>query len=59
MCAYMRQPSFVFLKENMKAKTIEKILPPPAPHMVGDGFRVHNFFPSGLNMANNRMSPFL
>jgi len=42
----------------MKAKTIEKILPPPAPHMVGDGFRVHNFFPSGFNMANNRMSPF-
>ena len=28
-------------------KTVEIILAPPAPHMVGDGFRVHNFFPSG------------
>ncbi len=42
----------------MKAKTIEKILPPPVPHMVGDGFRVHNFFPSGYNLGKNRMSPF-
>ncbi len=30
---------------------------PPAPHMVGDGFRVHNFFPGGLNDLK-RMSPF-
>ena len=42
----------------MKAKKIEKILTPPAPHMVGDGFRVHNFFPSGYNIGNDRMSPF-
>jgi len=42
----------------MSDKLIEKILPPPPPHMVGDGFRVHNFFPSGYNMATNRMSPF-
>lgn len=42
----------------MNAKTIEKILPPPAPHMVGDGFRVHNFFPSGYNLGKTRMSPF-
>lgn len=42
----------------MKAKPIEKILPPAAPHMVGDGFRVHNFFPSGHNLGKNRMSPF-
>lgn len=41
----------------MKAKTIEQILPPPAPHMVGDGFRVHNFFPS-WNLGKKRMSPF-
>ena len=41
----------------MKAKAIEMILPPPAPHMVGDGFRVHNFFPSGV-IGNSRMSPF-
>jgi redox-sensitive bicupin YhaK (pirin superfamily) len=42
----------------MKAKSIQQILPPPAPHMVGDGFRVHNFFPSGYNIGKNRMSPF-
>jgi redox-sensitive bicupin YhaK (pirin superfamily) len=42
----------------MSNKLIEKILPPPPPHMVGDGFRVHNFFPSGYKMATNRMSPF-
>ena len=42
----------------MATKLIEKILPPPPPHMVGDGFRVHNFFPSGYNIGKNRMSPF-
>ncbi|HEY8690343.1 MAG TPA: pirin family protein [Chitinophagaceae bacterium] len=42
----------------MKAKIIQQILPPPAPHMVGDGFRVHNFFPSGYNIGKSRMSPF-
>ncbi len=26
--------------------------------MVGDGFRVHNFFPGGYNMDQQRMSPF-
>lgn len=36
-------------------KQVSAILNPPAPHMVGDGFRVHNFFPSG-NKLN--MSPF-
>jgi redox-sensitive bicupin YhaK (pirin superfamily) len=42
----------------MKVKSVQQVLPPPAPHMVGDGFRVHNFFPSGYNMAMERMSPF-
>lgn len=42
----------------MATKIIEKVLQPPAPHMVGDGFRVHNFFPSGYNLGNKRMSPF-
>jgi redox-sensitive bicupin YhaK (pirin superfamily) len=42
----------------MKTKSIQQILPPPAPRMVGDGFRVHNFFPSGYNMPQTRMSPF-
>ncbi len=41
----------------MAQKTIEKILPPPPPHMVGDGFRVHNFFPS-WDLGKSRMSPF-
>ena len=32
---------------TMAIKPISAILTPPAPHMVGDGFRVHNFFPNG------------
>lgn len=42
----------------MKTKSVQQVLLPPAPHMVGDGFRVHNFFPSGYNMSQHRMSPF-
>jgi redox-sensitive bicupin YhaK (pirin superfamily) len=38
-------------------KTIEAIFPPPPPHMVGDGFRVHNFFPNN-RIDKKRMSPF-
>ena len=38
-------------------KEIEKIIPPPQTHMVGDGFRVHTFFP-GNNIDQARMSPF-
>lgn len=41
----------------MKRK-IETILSPPAPRMVGDGFRVHNFFPGGYGLGLKRMSPF-
>lgn len=29
----------------MTVKKAENIIAPPAPHMVGDGFRVHNFIP--------------
>ncbi|MCC6818086.1 MAG: pirin family protein, partial [Bacteroidia bacterium] len=43
----------------MSIKKIESILPPPAPHMVGDGFRVHNFIPSTLPLSMERMSPFI
>lgn len=39
----------------MSTKAIAAVLTPPAPHMVGDGFRVHNFFPSGYKI---NMSPF-
>ncbi|MCZ4242984.1 pirin family protein [Pedobacter punctiformis] len=38
-----------------KIKGIKNILKAPAPHMVGDGFRVHNFFPGGYEI---NMSPF-
>jgi quercetin 2,3-dioxygenase len=39
-------------------KTIETIIAPPPPHMVGDGFRVHNFFPNSRAIDKKRMSPF-
>jgi quercetin 2,3-dioxygenase len=39
-------------------KTIEAIIPPPPPHMVGDGFRVHSFFPGDGLIDKKRMSPF-
>lgn len=38
-----------------KTKAVSAILNAPAPHMVGDGFRVHNFFPKGYKI---KMSPF-
>ena len=44
------------MKSNYK--NIEAILPPPPFHMVGDGFRVHNFFPSQPEIGLNGMSPF-
>ncbi len=31
---------------------------PPPPHMVGDGFRVHSFFPGEGGIDKKRMSPF-
>jgi len=38
-----------------KTKEVARVLKAPAPHMVGDGFRVHNFFPSGYEID---MNPF-
>ncbi len=43
----------------MSTKNIELIASPPAPHFVGDGFRVHNFIPRGFRMDMERMSPFI
>lgn len=43
---------------NNNAKSIEAILPPPPYHMVGDGFKVHNFFPSQPEIGMAGMSPF-
>ncbi len=42
----------------MAIKQVEQILAPLPPHMVGDGFRVHNFFPNGYKIGSKRMSPF-
>ncbi|GAA4452717.1 pirin family protein [Rurimicrobium arvi] len=42
----------------MNSRTVEKIVAPPPAHMVGDGFRVHNFIPQGAGISNRRMSPF-
>jgi quercetin 2,3-dioxygenase len=39
-------------------KRIKAILLPPQYHMVGDGFRVHNFFPSLPEIGLKGMSPF-
>lgn len=39
-------------------KSIAAVLAPPPAHMVGDGFRVHNFFPSNSIIGENGMSPF-
>lgn len=44
------------MQEN-KYRSIETIVEPGAPHMVGDGFRVHSFFP-GQQIDKKRMSPF-
>jgi redox-sensitive bicupin YhaK (pirin superfamily) len=41
-----------------KQKSAVSILPPPAFHMVGDGFRVHNFFPYLPEIGLEGMSPF-
>lgn len=41
----------------MSEKSIATVMAPPAPHFVGDGFRVHNFIPGRLDMT--RFSPFL
>lgn len=43
----------------MKTKTVELIASPKPPHFVGDGFRVHNFIPSGFGLDMQRMSPFI
>lgn len=44
---------------GMKPKLVEQVFSPPPPHMVGDGFKVHNFFPNGARLGPHRMSPFL
>ncbi|MFO7620372.1 MAG: pirin family protein [Bacteroidales bacterium] len=41
-----------------KIKEVTAVLPPPPTHMVGDGFKVHNFFPSLSIIGDYGMSPF-
>jgi redox-sensitive bicupin YhaK (pirin superfamily) len=43
----------------MTNRTVELIVGPPEPHMVGDGFRVHNFIPSMYRLDMKRMDPFI
>jgi quercetin 2,3-dioxygenase len=43
---------------NKKIKSIKAVIPAPPPHMVGDGFRVHNFFPANPVIGKKGMSPF-
>lgn len=43
----------------MKTKSVEFIASPREPHFVGDGFRVHNFIPSGFSLDMHRMNPFI
>lgn len=40
-------------------KKVELVVSAPEPHMVGDGFRVHNFIPSMFRLDMVRMDPFL
>ncbi|WP_368248147.1 pirin family protein [Clostridium perfringens] len=41
-----------------KFRTIENIFKAPEPHMVGDGFRVSQYIPTGIK-SMDRLSPFL
>ena len=43
----------------MTIKHVELTVAPPEPHMVGDGFRVHNFIPSTYRLDMHRMDPFV
>jgi redox-sensitive bicupin YhaK (pirin superfamily) len=43
----------------MSTKNVEIVAAPQAPHMVGDGFRIHNFIPGNPQMSMRRMNPFI
>ncbi|MCC7307352.1 MAG: pirin family protein [Acidobacteria bacterium] len=44
-------------KTAKQVKKVERIVAPPPVHWVGDGFKVHGFFPHGP-LTGERMSPF-
>lgn len=43
----------------MTKRSVEVVVGPREPHFVGDGFRVHNFIPSGYHLDMERMNPFV
>lgn len=43
----------------MKTRSVAQVFSPRTPHMVGDGFRVHNFIPSYPALSMERMNPFI
>lgn len=43
----------------MSTKNVEIVVAPRPVHYVGDGFRVHNFIPSGYRLDMKRMDPFI
>jgi len=43
----------------MAKRSVEVVVGPQEPHFVGDGFRVHNFIPSGYHLDMERMNPFV
>ncbi len=43
----------------MSIKNVELVAAPREPNFVGDGFRVHNFIPSGFRLDMIRMNPFI
>lgn len=43
----------------MTTKNVEIVVQPRPAHFVGDGFRVHNFIPSGFRLDMKRMDPFI
>ncbi|MGE3466116.1 MAG: pirin family protein [Pyrinomonadaceae bacterium] len=44
-------------KIETRSKSVERVIAPPPVHWVGDGFKVHGFFPHGP-LTGERMSPF-
>lgn len=44
-------------KMAVKTKSVERIIIPPPTHWVGNGFKVHGFFPN-QTLGGRRMSPF-
>ncbi|MFV0377259.1 MAG: pirin family protein [Mangrovibacterium sp.] len=43
----------------MTQKNVELVAAPRGTHWVGDGFKVHNFIPSGYHLEMERMDPFI